>query len=168
MRFIIKEKGLQDKYWLCCAEEVSLSFQMPLEFCFLTFFKCTEACFHSTVSSNTGWDCVIERLQSFAHPVRFEMLCWGKLNSKASYGDINGFHQMFRRAKITDVSTKDGLTSFLRDADRRVTVVTSHKRKRKQTYKREFLFTLLILFISTSIELGLGLAHTKKNMPMIF
>ncbi|KAB5581407.1 hypothetical protein PHYPO_G00175320 [Pangasianodon hypophthalmus] len=59
------------------------------------------------------------------------MLYWGKLNSTeddSSHQNINGFDEMIRGTRITDVSIREGLATFLRDTDRKVTLVTSHKR----------------------------------------
>lgn len=98
-----------------------VSFQMLLKFCFLKFIV---ACFYNT--------CVRERLQRFLHPVRSRMFCWGKLNStedNSSHDNINGFDLLFGRTQITDVSIKEGLMTFLRDSDRKVTVVMSQERK---------------------------------------
>lgn len=90
------------------------------------------------------------------------MLYWGKLNSTgndSSHQEIHGFDQMFRATSITEVSITEGLATYLRDPGRKVTVVTSHKRNRKQPpYQREFLFIIsrtlfiLCLEISPSID----------------
>ncbi|XP_060781005.1 probable E3 ubiquitin-protein ligase HERC3 [Neoarius graeffei] len=58
------------------------------------------------------------------------MFYWGKLNSgndsPAQGSDV--FDEVFRRTRITDVSMKEGLAGFLRATDRKVIVVTSHRR----------------------------------------
>ncbi|GAA6094637.1 probable E3 ubiquitin-protein ligase HERC3 isoform X2 [Tachysurus ichikawai] len=60
------------------------------------------------------------------------MLYWGKLNSTENdpthRNRDNASGDIFRATRITDVSMSEGLVAFLRDTDRKVTVVTSQRR----------------------------------------
>lgn len=68
------------------------------------------------------------------------MLYWGKLHSTEDDSTHqrmdndsghqkmdSGFSDMFRATGITDVCMREGLVTFLRDKDGKVTVVTSHE-----------------------------------------
>ncbi|KAM9477009.1 putative E3 ubiquitin-protein ligase HERC3 isoform 2-T2 [Clarias gariepinus] len=68
------------------------------------------------------------------------MLYWGKLNSTGndpSHQDDEGSNEIFRLKGSKDVSITEGLATFIRDPDRRVTIVTSQRGNGKQTpYRR--------------------------------
>ncbi|XP_053477985.1 probable E3 ubiquitin-protein ligase HERC3 isoform X1 [Ictalurus furcatus] len=106
---------------------MSFGFVSTLGLSFI-FSVCLNSCLHAFYISWSS-DTVTER--TFVHPVRFGMLYWGSLNSTgddSSHENINGSDQMFRGTRITDVSIREGLASFLRDTDQKVIVVTSHNR----------------------------------------
>lgn len=113
---------------------MSFGFVSTLGLSFI-FSVCLNSCLHAFYISWSS-DTVTER--TFVHPVRFGMLYWGSLNSTgddSSHENISESDQMFRGTRITDVSIREGLATFLRDTDRKVIVVRSHK--------REFMFSLM-------------------------